>query len=99
MSSILLFKYPYLDILTERGCDGAPDWVIEVVSKNNASHDYVTKLMQYQKAGVREYWIVDPEEQTIQVYNFEDPSKSESYSITDNIPSGIFEGLFAKLEG
>jgi len=88
-----------LDILTERGCDGAPDWVIEVVSKNNASHDYVTKLMQYQKAGVREYWIVDPEEQAIHVYNFEDPSKSESYSIADDIPSGIFGGLITKVEG
>lgn len=85
------------DILTERGCDGAPDWIIEVASKSNASHDYVTKLMQYQKAGVREYWIVDPDKQMIHVYNFEDPSKTDSYSIMDEVPSGIFDGLVIKL--
>lgn len=40
------------DILTDKGCEGAPDWVIEVVSVSNSSYDYNTKLEQYQKAGV-----------------------------------------------
>lgn len=85
------------EILTDRGCDGAPDWIIEVASKSNSPHDYVTKLMQYQKAGVREYWIVDPAEQMIHVYNFENPSKTDSYQITVAVPSGIFDGLTVKL--
>lgn len=85
------------EILTDRGCDGAPDWIIEVTSKSNSSHDYITKLMQYQKAGVREYWIVDPQENQIHVYNFENPGKTDSYHITDSVPVGIFEGLTLQL--
>lgn len=46
--------------LTDRGCTGAPDWIIEIVSPSNASHDYIRKLNLYADAGVREYWIVDP---------------------------------------
>ena len=46
--------------LTDRGCTGAPDWIIEIVSPSNSSHDYILKLNLYADAGVREYWIVDP---------------------------------------
>lgn len=45
--------------LDEKGCHGAPDWIIEIVSPGNKAMDYFTKLMKYQAAGVREYWIVD----------------------------------------
>lgn len=45
--------------LTDRGCTGAPDWIIEIVSPENPSHDYVRKLNLYMAAGVREYWISD----------------------------------------
>ena len=44
--------------LTDRGCTGAPDWIIEIVSPSNSSHDYILKLNLYANAGVREYWIV-----------------------------------------
>lgn len=81
------------DILTEKGCSGAPDWVIEIVSRSNSSHDYVRKLMQYQKAGVREYWIVDPFQELISVFNFEDAGKSAQYGYSEAVPSGVLEGL------
>ena len=81
------------DILTDKGCTGAPDWVIEVISESNSSHDYIRKLMQYQKAGVREYWIVDPYQNKVTVMNFEDAAKSNEYSFEAEIPSGILEGL------
>ncbi len=81
------------DILTDKGCTGAPDWIIEVISENNSSHDYVRKLMQYQKAGVREYWIVDPHQNKVTVLNFENPNRSNEYGFEDGIPSGILEGL------
>ena len=47
------------DKLTKQGCTGAPDWIIEIVSPNNSSHDYIFKLNLYANAGVREYglWI------------------------------------------
>ena len=45
--------------LDEKGCYGAPDWVIEIVSPSSKKMDYVRKTALYQKTGVREYWIVD----------------------------------------
>ncbi len=47
------------DKLTDKGCKGAPDWVIEVVSPTSHPMDYYRKLMKYGIAGVREYWVVD----------------------------------------
>ena len=45
--------------ISDKGCQGAPDWVIEIISPSSMAMDYFTKLFQYQKSGVREYWIVD----------------------------------------
>ena len=81
------------DILTDKGCTGAPDWVIEIVSESNSSHDYIRKLMQYQKAGVREYWIVDPFQELVSIMNFEDASKSGQFTFAESVSSGILEGL------
>lgn len=81
------------DKLSDRGCEGAPDWVIEIASPGNIHHDYVTKLMQYQKSGVREYWIVDPAEEKIMVYNFENPDKTAIYKWENYVPSGVLCGL------
>lgn len=44
--------------LTDKGCSGAPDWIVEIVSPGNRPMDYYTKLFKYRTAGVREYWIV-----------------------------------------
>ena len=48
------------DKVDEKGCHGAPDWVIEVVSPATQSKDYGIKLFKYRMAGVREYWIINP---------------------------------------
>ena len=55
------------DKLDEHGCKGAPDLVIEILSPSTQRHDRLVKLELYQRAGVREYWIVNPEDQTVQV--------------------------------
>lgn len=81
------------EMLTDKGCTGAPDWLIEIVSGSSSKHDYVTKLMQYEMAGVREYWIVDPKDHMVYVHNFEDTKKSGEYTFDDEIPSGVLEGL------
>lgn len=47
--------------LTDRGCTGAPDWIIEIVSPSSRRMDYFVKLFKYRSSGVREYWIVDPD--------------------------------------
>lgn len=81
------------DILTERGCMGAPDWIIEIVSQSNSTYDYVTKLVQYMKAGVREYWIINPEQQKVVVMNFEGTKESDEYSFDETISSSVIEGF------
>ena len=76
--------------LTDEGCKGAPDWIIEIVSPSSRAMDYNKKLFKYRTAGVREYWIVDPMKQLIMVYNFEHDT-FEQYSFSDKVKAGIYE--------
>lgn len=80
------------DKLTDKGCTGAPDWIIEIVSPGSRRMDYYTKLFKYQTAGVREYWIVDPEKNRIMVYLFESDDTQE-YTFLDSVKAGIYEDL------
>ena len=59
------------DKITDKGCNGAPDWIIEIVWSSSRTMDYLTKLFKYRTSGVREYWIVDPFKERITVYFFE----------------------------
>ena len=79
--------------LNDRGCNGAPDWIIEIVSPASRKKDYFTKLFKYRTAGVREYWIVDPLKNLILIYNF-DTSDSEQYIFADTVKAGIYEDLY-----
>ena len=54
-----------------RGVRGAPDWVVEVLSPASASHDQTLKLRAYERAGVREYWLVHPLDQVVTVYRLD----------------------------
>lgn len=76
--------------LTDKGCEGAPDWIVEIVSPSSKRMDYYIKLFKYRTAGVREYWIVDPDKQRITVYNFEN-NTVEEYSFADKIKVGIYK--------
>ncbi len=88
--------------LTDRGCTGAPDWIVEIVSPSNSSHDYVRKLNLYMDAGVREYWIVNPINQSVYVYFLEeDKFKTTAFTLQDKIKVNIYDDLwidFAELE-
>ena len=57
--------------IDKKRCNGAPDFVIEILSPSTIKHDLFTKLMRYQKAGVHEYWIVDPDEKAVKVHVLE----------------------------
>lgn len=83
--------------ITDQGCNGAPDWVIEIVSQSSRPMDYFTKLFKYRSANVREYWIVDPIKELIMVYRFEKETM-EQYSFGEDVPVGIYEGFTIKVE-
>ena len=83
------------DKITERGCLGAPDWIIEIVSPSNAKHDYITKLSLYSNANVKEYWIIDAEQNKIYVYDLQDNKLVLSpYTFRDKIKVGIYEDFY-----
>ena len=58
--------------LDDIGCKGAPDLIMEILSPSTQRHDKLTKFNLYQRAGVREYWIVDPASKSVQVFVLED---------------------------
>ena len=82
------------DKLTDKGCSGAPDWVIEVVSPGNPAHDYLDKLKLYTEGGVREYWIVNPAKKSVTVYNSDDPYLPRSFTFEDTVKAGIYDDLY-----
>lgn len=68
-----------LDILTEKNIQGAPDLVVEVLSGSTKKVDQGIKLERYERFGVQEYWLVDPDRNTITVYR----SDGERFQRTD----------------
>lgn len=82
---------------SEKGCQGAPDWTIEIVSPSSVKMDCERKVKLYREAGVREYWIVDPKTETVTVYDFEHDKEPLRYSFSDRIQAGIFEDLYLKI--
>ena len=81
------------DKLDDKGCNGAPDWIIEIVSPSSQHLDYLTKLLKYRTAGVREYWIVNPLKDTIQTYSFEGEENSVQYAFDEIIPVTIYSDI------
>ncbi len=68
----------------KNGCHGAPDFVAEILSPSNFRHDFVRKMNLYTRAGVKEYWIVDPQERCVDVFllNAEEPHLGTFYAPT-----------------
>lgn len=81
------------DKLDQKGCHGAPDWVIEIVSPSSRRMDYMRKLPVYQKAGVREYWIVDYDKQIISVHLLQETDEAKVYHWGDKIKTTIYPDL------
>lgn len=83
------------DKIDKRGCKGAPDLVIEVASPSTRRNDRLVKFYQYQQAGVREYWLVDPDARIVLVHRLEEGQYgvSEAYAAGASVPVGIFDGF------
>lgn len=79
--------------LTDRGCSGAPDFIIEIVSPASRRHDYSTKNTLYSDAGVREYWIVDPAKERTTVYRYEEDAAPTIIPFDQSIQVGIYKDL------
>ena len=86
--------------IDNHGCKGAPDLVIEILSPSTRRHDRLVKLNLYQRAGVREYWIVDPESKSVQVFT-QDGGGSlklhEDYGREDVAKVNVLDGCFIEL--
>jgi len=82
------------DNFTEQYLNGAPDLAVEVLSPSTKKKDMTIKLNKYTAAGVREYWIVDPQKETIVVYKFIPEEEGEMevsfYTFENQVPVGIF---------
>lgn len=79
--------------INDKGCYGAPDWVIEIVSPASRQMDYGTKQALYLAAGVKEYWIVDPMRKNVMVYCASEDWVPTLYRFTDKIRVGIYDDL------
>lgn len=86
--------------LDDTGCKGTPDLVIEILSPSTRRNDRIVKLDLYQRAGVREYWIVSPEEKTVLVYLREEDAlrPKENYSRTDSAKVSVLEDCSIRLD-
>jgi Uma2 family endonuclease len=81
------------------GCRGAPDMVIEILSPGNSAIEMERKFELYRVAGVREYWVIDPEHKTLHTYRFQDGRiLPQSYNASSSAPVGIFSDLSISLE-
>jgi Uma2 family endonuclease len=86
--------------LDDKGCNGSPDMIIEVVSPSTASLDYVKKLNLYEKYLIKEYWIVNPKNNNIFVYKLDENgqySEVKVYNIKDKVQVWIFKELLIDL--
>ena len=82
------------DKLDGKRCNGAPDFIIEIVSPGNPSDDYIRKLYYYKNYGVREYWIVDPQRKTVTVNYFENDLLNVPYTFDSVIKVNIYKDLY-----
>jgi len=84
--------------LDKKRCNGAPDMVIEILSPSTSKRDLFIKLEKYQNAGVREYWIVDPDAQTVNVHLLENGRYViNSYESTETIAVTVLDGCVITL--
>jgi Uma2 family endonuclease len=98
---ILFISKERLGIIGEKNIQGAPDLVMEIISENTAYRDFVQKKRLYAKFGVREYWIVIPEEKLIEIYTLKDNTYTlyKTYYKDDILESPYLRNLKIELKG
>ncbi|OQX80374.1 MAG: hypothetical protein B6D61_02095 [Bacteroidetes bacterium 4484_249] len=83
------------DKIDERGCIGAPDLIVEILSPSTSKKDVDDKYKFYEEAGVKEYWLVHPQEKTLTVFVLHDKKFKfqKIYSEADKVNVNIFQNL------
>ncbi len=79
--------------LDEKGCKGVPDLIIEVISPSSVKIDRIVKFNKYEKAGVKEYWIVEPDQKIVSVFTLQDNNRygrPELYTDSSKVKSILF---------
>ncbi|ABY95656.1 Uma2 family endonuclease [Thermoanaerobacter sp. CM-CNRG TB177] len=82
--------------LDDEGCKGAPDLIVEITSPSTASRDKIEKFNLYEKHGVKEYWIVEPDDKVVSVFILQENSRygrPDVYTVGNKIKVSIFEDL------
>ncbi len=81
--------------LDEKGCNGVPDLMVEIISPNNSKHDVKTKFNLYQEAGVSEYWIIEPYDKIVFIYTLKDGQYVglRPFTEEENVESPLFPDL------
>ncbi|MCL1997071.1 MAG: Uma2 family endonuclease [Defluviitaleaceae bacterium] len=84
--------------IAQEGIRGVPDMVVEIISPGSAKMDRIIKYKKYESAGVKEYWIVNPTDQTVETYTLEQGSYQKCvYAGSDSVPIGILDGFSMKI--
>ena len=84
--------------LNDAGCKGPPDMAIEILSPSTSNHDRITKFNKYLQFGVREYWIIDPETESLTVHIIKDEDYITRVYIEDSAPIHILGGFTIDLK-
>lgn len=96
---IMFISKERLDIITEMNVQGAPDLVVEILSPSTGKYDRTAKSKMYYKHGVKEYWIVDPDHKTIEIFIPAEKNWNlfQSYDDKDTLTSPLLTGLEIQL--
>ena len=86
--------------LDDQGCNGAPDLIVEILSPSNSKHDADTKFKLYEESGVKEYWMVEPEQQMVFVYSLQNSLYVglKPFTIGEIIDSPLFPDLKVEVD-
>lgn len=87
--------------LDDAGCKGTPDMIVEVISPSTARRDKIVKFNKYEQAGVKEYWIIEPQEKIVSVFTLQENlryGRPNLYTNEDQVKVTIFDDLIIDLQ-
>jgi len=90
-----------LSKIDDRGCCGAPDMIVEILSPSTLKRDTIEKFTLYEESGVKEYWIVHPNDKAINVFLLQEDGKYDNgtlYELKGKVPVNVFDNYLIDLD-